>query len=222
MQNEAHGVDPAAESPLFGTLSSQVRGELLACGTLRGFTEGDVLFDEGDPAGFALFLLSGSLQMAKTAARGRKQIMCDMRTAVCSGICLSAMGDRALSGARATSDGEVLVVQRTELERIAFSDPTLYEGAWSGAVECMEHLSGLVEHLSFRKVAERVCLALMENTSKDGDLVRWTQSDLAAQVGTTREVVARCLAGLQTAGAVRLGRGRITVLSRAKLLKQCQ
>ena len=222
MQNEADGIRPTTENTLFGVLSYPVREELLACGTLRSFKEGDVLFEEGDPAGYALFLVRGCLQMGKTAARGRRQIMCDMRPGVCSGLCLSTMGDRALSSARAISDGEVLVVDRPALERIALSDATLYRGAWRGAFECMEHLNGLVEHLSFRKVAERVCLALMENTEKDGDLVRWTQSDLAAEVGTTREVVARCLAGLQMAGAVRLGRGRVTVLSRAKLQKQCE
>ena len=55
------------------------------------------------------------------------------------------------------------------------------------------------------------------STEKDGDLVRLTQSDLAAEVGTTREVVARCLAGLQQDGHIRLGRARITVLNRQGL-----
>ncbi len=81
----------------------------------------------------------------------------------------------------------------------------------------MAHLSGLVTQLSFNKVAERVVLALLDNTEKDGDLVRLTQADLAAEVGTTREVVARCLAGLQADGLIRLGRARITVLSREGL-----
>ncbi len=81
----------------------------------------------------------------------------------------------------------------------------------------MAHLSSLVTQLSFNKVGERVVLALLDNTEKDGDLVRLTQADLAAEVGTTREVVARCLAGLQADGLIRLGRARITVLSREGL-----
>jgi CRP/FNR family transcriptional regulator len=84
----------------------------------------------------------------------------------------------------------------------------------------MAHLGGLVEHLSFRKVGQRVALALLENTTQDGDMVRLTQAGLAAEVGTTREVVARCLAGLQRAGAIRLGRGRITVLHRDQVAKE--
>jgi CRP/FNR family transcriptional regulator, anaerobic regulatory protein len=57
----------------------------------------------------------------------------------------------------------------------------------------------------------------MDNTQRNGDLIYLTQAELAAEVGTTREVVARCLAGLQTAGVIRLGRGRVTMLNREKL-----
>jgi CRP/FNR family transcriptional regulator len=84
----------------------------------------------------------------------------------------------------------------------------------------MAHLHNLVSQLSFNKVAERVVILLLDDTTKDGDLVRLTQADLAANVGTTREVVARCLAGLQADGLIRLGRGRVTVLHREKLRQQ--
>ena len=84
----------------------------------------------------------------------------------------------------------------------------------------MTHFSDLVESLSFCRVIQRVAQALLDDTEKDGDVWRLTQSALAAEVGTTREVVARCLATLRDAGAVRLGRGRIIVLSREKLQQQ--
>jgi len=39
-----------------------------------------------------------------------------------------------------------------------------------------------------------------------------TQRDMAAQLGTAREVVARCLARFQDEGWIRVGRGVIEVL----------
>jgi CRP/FNR family transcriptional regulator len=107
-----------------------------------------------------------------------------------------------------------------DFQEVAIKDPVLLSAAWTGAVACLRHMSGLVEHLSFRKVSERIALALLDNTEKNGDLVHWTQAELAAEVGTTREVVARCLAGMQMSGAVRLGRGRVTVLNRQKLMDE--
>ena len=84
----------------------------------------------------------------------------------------------------------------------------------------MSHFSNLVEHLSFRKVGERVALLLLENTEKDGDLVRLTQADLAAEVGTTREVVA-ALRGYFADGRRRApGGARITVVKTSRQTEQ--
>ncbi len=81
----------------------------------------------------------------------------------------------------------------------------------------MAHLSRMVAQLSFNTVGERVARALVESTERDGDQIRLTQAELAAQVGTTREVVARCLGEFQVEGWIRLGRARTIVLDRDAL-----
>jgi CRP/FNR family transcriptional regulator len=166
------------------------------------------------------FLLDGNVQLDKSTTRGRRQVMCDASPNLCGGVCVMFMNDPALATLRATSSGAALIVESQVFEKLAATDSALCHASWQGVASCLKHMSGLVEHLSFRKVSERIALALLENTTQNGDLVHWTQSELAAEVGTTREVVARCLAGLQTSGAVRLGRGRVTVLNRDKLLSE--
>ncbi|MDQ1300788.1 MAG: family transcriptional regulator, anaerobic regulatory protein, partial [Chloroflexota bacterium] len=197
--------------------SEASRQELFAKGTVRHAEADEVLFEERTPTGVVLFPLSGSFQFSKTAERGRRQVLCNLSCNGCRGICLLTMAERSLADIVALTAGDLLVVERWDFQRLARTDPVLCQAGWQAAVECMAHLSNLVEHLSFRKVAERVALTLLESSAQDGDIVRLTQSDLAAEVGTTREVVARCLAGLQAAKAVRLGRARITVVSRGKL-----
>jgi CRP/FNR family transcriptional regulator len=179
-----------------------------------------LLFQEQEPAGVVLFPLSGALQMSRTADQGRRQVLCNVNSASCSGICLLMMADRGLGDVRALNAGQVLVLPRADFQALARQDPQLCHAAWNAAADCMGHLSNLIENLSFHKVAQRVALMLFESTEKDGDLVRRTQAELAAEVGTTREVVARCLAGLQTTGTIRLGRGRITVTRRSELAQE--
>ena len=202
------------------TCSEASRRELFAMGTIRHAETNEVLFEERAPAGVVLFPLSGNFQFSKTAERGRRQVLCNLTGNGCRGICLLTMAERSLADIVALAPGDLLMVERRDFQRLARTDPVLCQAGWQAAVECMSHLSNLVEHLSFRKVAERVALTLLENSAQDGDIVRLTQSDLAAEVGTTREVVARCLAGLQSVGAVRLGRARITVISREKLARE--
>ncbi len=204
-------------NPLLSACAENTRAALLAAASVRQFEPGDVLIGDGQPAGVALFPLRGALQMSKATARGRRQIFCNATTSVCGGLCLLAFGERALADVRGMTRGAALIVPASQFMALARQDPMLCQSAWQCATACMAHLSDLVTQLSFNTVSERVVGALLHGTQADGDVVRLTQAELAASVGTTREVVARCLADLQAAGAIRLGRGRITVLNREQL-----
>ncbi len=207
-------------NPVLAACSEESREKLFAKGTIRRVEANEFLFEEKAPAGVVLFPLSGSFQFNKTAEHGRRQVLCNLSCDGCRGICLLTMAERSLADIVALTPGEVLLVGRLDFQALARTDPVLCQAGWQAAVECMSHFSSLVEHLSFRKVAERVALMLLDNVAADGDIVRLTQAELAAEVGTTREVVARCLASLQATGAVRLGRARITVISREKLERE--
>jgi CRP/FNR family transcriptional regulator len=187
------------------------------CGSLRRFEPDTVLFRQGEPAGKAIFLLAGSLQMEKIGNRGRRQVICTVTPRECSGICLFLLGEKGPADVRATVPGELLLVSHADFRALAKRDEQLCSAGWRSVSECMTHLSDLVEHLSFHKVAQRVAMTLVSKSANNGDLIHLTQAGLAAEVGTTREVVARSLAGLQTAGIIRLGRGRITIMDRLKL-----
>ncbi len=208
------------ENSLLADCSDESQAALLAQGQLHNFEPGDILFVEGEAGGMMLLLLEGNVQLDKTTARGRRQVMCDATPNKCGGVCMMFMNDPAVAGLRAATAGKALTINADAFQDLANRDTVLCHAAWKSTKSCIKHMSGLIEHLSFRKVSERVALALLENTVNNGDMVRWTQSELAAEVGTTREVVARCLAGLQTDGAVRLGRGRVTVLNRDKLVAE--
>jgi CRP-like cAMP-binding protein len=216
---DAVSVSAESANPALRVCSPKIRTALVECGDLRPFESGALLLRKGEPAGKVMFLLAGRLQIEKTGARGRRQVICTMTPNECGGICLLFLGENGLANVRSLEPGQVLLVSQADFQALAKKDEQLCSAGWKGVAECMEHLSDLVEHLSFHKVAQRVAMTLVERTETDGDLIRLTQASLAAEVGTTREVVARSLAGLQTAGVIRLGRGRITVMNRDKLSK---
>lgn len=209
--------DIAARNSALMRLSEPTRAALFEQGEVRSFAPGSILYHDGEAAGVVLFPLSGLLQMGKATAQGRRQIFCDAAGATCDGICLLMFHDYALAEARGVEGGQALVIERTAFQGQMRQDPVLCQLAWRSASNCMAHLSAMVTQLSFNKVAERVAWVLVEGTEADGDQVRVTQAQLAARIGTTREVVARCLGELQAAGWIRSGRGRIIVLDRDAL-----
>ena len=209
-----------AGNPMLRACAATTQRSLFEQGELRSFEKDTLLFADEEAGGKAFFLLHGALQMLKTTTRGRRQIVCNPNPTSCEGVCMLFFGPRGLADVRGVVPGQVLIVEREQFELLTHQDSAFSRCAWNGAAHCMAHLHNLVAQLSFNKVSERVVTLLLDDTVKDGDLVRMTQADLAANVGTTREVVARCLAGLQADGLIRLGRGRVTVLHREKLRQQ--
>jgi CRP/FNR family transcriptional regulator len=209
-----------AGNPMLRACADTTVRSLLEHGTIRSFERDSLLFADEDAGGKVFFLLHGSLQMLKSTNRGRRQIVCNPDPTTSEGVCMLFFGPRGLAEVRGVVPGQILIVEREHFELLTHQDSVFSRCAWNGAAHCMAHLHNLVSQLSFNKVAERVVMLLLDDTTKDGDLVRLTQADLAANVGTTREVVARCLAGLQADGLIRLGRGRVTVLHREKLRQQ--
>lgn len=209
-------VDVEGNSALHA-LSEATRAALFELGQVRTFESNEILYHDGGAAGVVLFPLKGALQMSKGTPRGRQQIMCQMGRAPCGGICLLLFSEHAPAEVRATEAGLVLEVERSLFQPLMRRDPELCQLAWQSAANCMTHLSDMVAQLSFNTVVERVARMLVDHTLQDGDTVHLTQAQFAAAVGTTREVVARCLGELQTAGWIRLGRGRTVVLDRDAL-----
>lgn len=82
-------------------------------------------------------------------------------------------------------------------------------------------LVGKVAELSFFTVTARLARLLRElpeNQLAGNGASRLTQDDMAARIGTVREVVARSLKELERVGAIEVQRGKITIVNHEKLI----
>ena len=78
---------------------------------------------------------------------------------------------------------------------------------------------GLVRDVAFKKMDERLVGYILRRTANNNRLDE-TQESIAAQLGTTREVVSRILSGLERNGFIETGRGYIVVVDRSGLEHQ--
>jgi CRP/FNR family transcriptional regulator len=69
----------------------------------------------------------------------------------------------------------------------------------------------LVDDVVFRRMDARVA-ALLQERSVTSNPVPVTHQELAAELGSSREVVSRILEGMVAAGTIRTGRGAVEVL----------
>ena len=81
----------------------------------------------------------------------------------------------------------------------------------------MADLTRLLEAVAFGRVEARLAGALLDLA--EGGVVRATQSDIAARIGSAREGVSRKLDAFAKAGWVVLGRGEVHLHDEAALRK---
>jgi len=96
--------------------------------------------------------------------------------------------------------------------------PDLAVGIIENLAASARHLLSLVEDLSLRTVSARLAkLLLTEAVGGDEAPRRVTQQEMAAQLGTVREMVGRVLNGFEKEGLIRFDRHRIIILDREGL-----
>ena len=128
------------------------------------------------------------------------------------------------ASAAALTPSVVYATGGAELRRLIAERPSVALATVHVLAGMLRHLVSLVEGLSFRHVTARVARILLEQEAsqatdeKPGKAPhRLTQQEMAAMAGTAREMVGRALKELEAAGAIRIQRGHITVLSRERL-----
>lgn len=181
--------------------------------------KGEVFLCEGDWCDFLYFLVSGVVKVYKTSATsGKEQIL---HIAV-QGESLNDVStfDGGPNAASMLAMTPVLLykIRKSDLKLIISRNPQVAMNTIKALANRVRRDSTLVRELSFTQVTGRVAHLLLEHGGEEADgWPRLTQQDMAAMVGTTREVVNRSLRTLEENGAIRLERHGIVILNKQAL-----
>lgn len=116
-----------------------------------------------------------------------------------------------------STSGLLYVFPANDLRGLVGQCPDLALSLLRDFAEKLDHLTDLVEDLSLRSVRSRLARFLLEQADERPAAPRWTQDEMAARLGTVRDVVGRTLRAFADAGWVRMDRQRIVLLDREGL-----
>jgi CRP/FNR family transcriptional regulator len=178
---------------------------------------GTVLFHEASPCqGFPL-VLAGEIKVSRSSGDGRTlELYRVLPGELClvSSSCLFRHQPLSAQGV-ATKPSQLLLIPppifARWLEEPAFRDEVL--GLFA---ERMADLTALVDAVAFRKLDQRLAMALLGR----GTVLSLTHQALADELGTVREIVTRLLRRFEREGWVELGREQVTILDSAALRLQ--
>jgi CRP/FNR family cyclic AMP-dependent transcriptional regulator len=196
--------------------------DALACiaGVANAHTYGDgeTIIFEGDPCEAAYFVAKGQVRAYRLSPNGREQDLAHLGP----GQAFNTVPPFQIQGVNhatveALTPVSVYVIPADELRRLVGEYPDLALALLRDFADRLDHLTGLVEDLALRTVRQRMARFLLRQAGESGEARRWTQDEIAAHLGTVRDVVGRTLRAFVDAGLVRMDRQRIVLLDRGGL-----
>lgn len=186
--------------------------QALAALPVQDLPRGAILFRAGDAAAGFLLLLSGQVEVFLTGPSGREILLYTVAPGQsCVQTTLGLLGGEAYTGeALVTSPARALLIPKALFLRLMDSDAAFRAFVLQSFARRMQDVTHLLERVAFGRIESRLAEALL--TLAEQGRVSATQAELAARIGTAREVVSRRLDALARAGLLRTDRGQVHLL----------
>jgi CRP/FNR family cyclic AMP-dependent transcriptional regulator len=217
--DNSFAVTALAKCPLFthaslGTLES-VAGNLRR----RRFRRNEVIFHQGDPGDSLHIVAAGAIKIVLPSAEGEEAIIATLRVGDFFGELSLLDGAPRSATATALEPCETLVLARPIFLQLLADDPGLRDALLTGLSRELRRLTAHVEELHFLDLAGRLAMRLTRLArdavpDRNSDVsLDWpyTQSDLAAMIGGTRQSVNRLLSSLVEDGLLRIEPDKIVI-----------
>ena len=198
--------------PLFGKAGHDVQAELFEHGNLAEIPADQFICLEGSKCSGIPLVLEGRARVYKLSESGREITLYRVEP-----------GDSCILTASCIISGvefPAFVATETEVEAIVIPPVILHrwvnqydvwsEFLWGMLASRFAEVISLVEEVAFQRVDKRTAEYLLQSAVADGKIKK-THQDIAADIGTSREVISRILKEFEHKGLITLSRGEIHV-----------
>ena len=208
---------------LFADLSTDTLAQMARVAYIGAYAPGETIIVEGDPCQAAFFIAEGRVRVYRLSLSGREQVLVRLGPGQAFNT-VPPFQPRPANHAtvEALTPVTLYVISSGDLRTLVGECPELALVILRDFADRLDHLTKLVEDLSLRTVRGRLARFLLEHAREGAVARRWTQEEMAAHLGTVRDMVGRNLRALADAGLVRMDRQRIVLLDRDGLEAEAQ
>src|SRR5580692_12999830 len=210
---------------IFSGLTEQEFAFLTAHVVPRKFSAGELIFGEAEPCTGLYVIEAGNVRIFKSSAGGREQVLSiDGPSSSIAELPVFDGGGYPAS-AQAVSDSTLLFFSRPDFQALCLQHPEVALKVLRVIGGRLRRLVGIIEELSFTTVRHRLIALLIRlgraEAIRNGDAVTLmlpaNNSELAAQIGTVRELVSRNLSRLQAEGLIQVDNRNLEIFSLKRL-----
>ena len=208
-----------AQAGLFTGLSE---GEVMVLAqrtVARKFSSGEIVFHEGDQCKGMYVVQSGSVRIFKTSAGGREQVLSIEGPGGSVAELPVFDGGNYPASVSVVEDATLLFIGKQEFHALCLAHPQIALKVLRVVGARLRKLVGIIEELSFTTVRHRLAAFLARMARHEGTKVSGgieitlpaNNQELAAQIGTVRELVSRNLSRFQSEKLIQIDGRRVVV-----------
>ena len=186
---------------------------------------GTLLQLEGDPADSMYIIVTGRVKIYRMSVAGREQILQIAGPGAHFNTVALFDGGTCPANVEALTNVHLLRLPSTRLLPLLEEHPALALALLRTVCASLRSMVNLVDKLALHTVQGRLAALLIEIAEaqeRGEDIGATTQAQMAARLGTVREMVARTLKNFEGLGLISIERGAITILDREGLVRQCE
>ncbi len=204
--------------PIWAGLSIDALERVAAVAYPCAHEPGEVIIFEGDPCEAAYFIAEGHVRVYRLSREGREQVLARLGPEQ-SFNTVPPFQPHGVNHAtvEALTAVRLLAIDGADFRRLVEERGDLALAVLRDFADRLDHLTDLVEDLSLRTVRGRMVRFLLKRAEAGEVTRRWTQEEMAAYLGTVRDMVGRTLRALAKDGLIRVDRQRILLLDREGL-----
>lgn len=204
--------------PAFSSLNTSTLKALSQRSFLQSKPAGASLIVEGLPADFCYFIQSGTVRVLRMNLDGRIQVL----NRFGPGSPLNVISMLSEQKTNRSSIESLTAVKLITLDRACFNFLLESHSDFSKLLlqifaDRMNKMVDLASDLSLLTVRTRLARFLMELAETPQLAGGWTQDEIAAHIGTVRDVVGRLLREFEAEGLIQRDRQQIILLDRLRL-----
>jgi CRP/FNR family transcriptional regulator, anaerobic regulatory protein len=186
---------------------------------VRTFSPKSRLFQREEATFYGMLLMSGSARISQIGKDGSEQIVKKLNPGeICALLVLSGLSGRDYPAViDAETEVEALFVSKLSFLRWVQEYESIRRTVFGTLLEGIMHMGEQLQARQTKSLDMRLAEKLLSSTSEKQLMLRMTHYELAAEIGTAREVVSRTLQRFQRKGWVETGRGFVRITCRTEL-----
>lgn len=200
--------------PFFHSLDDGILADIAAEVITHRYQAGTIIFLEGDSNAGLHLVAKGTCKVYRISEQGREHVLADLGPGDSCNEVPAVDGGANPANLAAVTEATVWVISGEALDRLRTRYPQLNSLIINNLAMRCRQLVQRVYNLSFLPVTGRLAAFLLQQCDEASSLSRqqWTQDEIAAHLGTVREMVGRAFRELQQAELIAIDRHRIEIL----------